>query len=144
MSFEPIGGHDKPDDTQLKLYDMLLDQLQKHTTIFWQFPVALFAADFLAVDKFLRHPKLLFGIFLINLALVYAFHCMVFYQSAIIDATRLAESRLRETNKDFIPQYGGKRYASIVVLCALWFLTFGLLYLSLLRPGHAVYGGKGV
>ena len=132
MSSEPIGGHDKPDETPLKLYAMLLDQFKMHTTIFWQFPIALVAADVFAVDKFLKdHPRLLISVFVINLVFVYALQCMWFYQKAIIDAMKLAESHLRKTNKDFIPEFGARRHAFKVMLGTLWLLTFGLLLLSL-------------
>jgi len=144
MSFEPNGGHDKPNDKQLKLYEMLVDQLQKHTTIFWQFPVALLAANVFAVDKFLlQQPKLLLSLFLMDFALVYTFHWEILHQRAVISATQSAERLLRSTDYyTFIPQFGEKYIkiyklllkvpkGSNVIIWGLWLLTVFVLLLSL-------------
>jgi hypothetical protein len=124
---------EKPDDTQLKLYALLVDQLQKYTTILWQFPTALLAANAFALDKFEAQPWMMFALGAIDGVLAYAFHRLVIQQRAIISATKVAEAILSETTcQAFIPKFttaviGGP----CVIVFTLWTLSAALVVSSL-------------
>ena len=95
----------KPDDNQIKLYTLLVDQIQKYNSIIWQVPTALIAANFFAIDKFISYPPLLLALALFNAVLIYAFYRMVIQQRAIIDAARQSEAELKKTYNAFIPSF---------------------------------------
>ena len=100
-----MTSNPKPDDNQIKLYALLVDQMQKYNSIIWQVPTALIAANFFAIDKFISNPVLLFALTVFNTVLIYAFHRMVTQQRAIIDAARRSETELKETYSTFIPSF---------------------------------------
>ena len=60
-------------DNQIKLYALLVDQLQRYNTIIWQFPTALFAANVLAVDRLANQPLWLLFVALLNLSMIFGF-----------------------------------------------------------------------
>lgn len=92
------------DDNQIKLYILLVDQLQKYNSIIWQIPTALIAANSFAFDKFSQdNPVILLGLAAVNFAIIYAYRRMIVQQSAIIDATRKAEDEIRKVYEVFIP-----------------------------------------
>jgi hypothetical protein len=125
----------KPDDNQLKLYAMLVEQLHKYVTVFWQFPLALLAANFLALDKFLCHPKIMFGVSLVDCVFVFAIRRLVINQRCIITAIRKAEAILSTTGYDaFIPKFGRPKLpAPTVTVWTLWVLAIGLVVFSAIR-----------
>jgi hypothetical protein len=118
----------KFDENKLKLYSLLVDQIQKYNAIIWQVPTALVAANFFALDKFFSNPFLLLMLSIFNGVLIYAYHRMVLQQRAIIDATRKAEDDIKETYPTFIPEFcrAGIRAPSLLVYL-LWVLDFSLL-----------------
>lgn len=128
----------KIDDTQLKLYAMLVDQLQKYTTILWQFPTALLAANAFVLDKFLVQPFMLLAVAITDGVLTYALHRLVIQQRAIIDATKASEAILKEsTYEAFIPKFSTTKVrAPLLIVYVLWTLTTALLVLALIRICH--------
>ena len=101
----------RPDDTQLKVYTMLVDQIQKYNTILWQFPAAVLAANFLALDKFSPRPHILFCVAALDCILAYVFQRLVAQQKAIIKASRNMESVLKLTSyAEFVPNFGSSRF----------------------------------
>ncbi len=113
---------------QIRLYSLLVDQIQKYNTIFWQFPTAIAAVNFLALHNFSLNPYLLFALFLLNSALIYAFTRMVCTQQTIIQVTKKAEQDLLGKNfSSFVPKFDPKPFkAPNVVVCVLWILNFAL------------------
>lgn len=129
---KPAPSGNKPDEMQLKLYDMAVEQLHKYVTVFWQFPLALLAANFLASDKFVRHPKIMFGVSLVDCVFVYAFHRLVKNADVIILACQRAEDFFKTTDYEaFIPKFEPPKFpAPHVTVCALWALAIGLALFS--------------
>lgn len=124
----------KPDDSQLKLYGLLVDQLQKYNSIIWQAPTALVAANILALDRLEAHPLLLLAVSLFNAALILAFYKMVLQQRALIAAARSAEARLRRAWPEFIPTFTpSKIRAPSVFVWTLAILDACLLIYSVLK-----------
>lgn len=102
------NGNDlkEPSETAIKLYSLLVDQIQKHTTVLWQFPVALLAADAFALDKLAEKPLAMFLVGLSNFALAYSFLRLVMQQRCIIDATKLVEKDWQSGfYKTYIPNF---------------------------------------
>lgn len=123
-----------PVDNQLKLYGLLVEQLHKYVTVFWQFPLALLAANFFALDKFLSHPKILFVVSLVDCVLVFAFHRLVLNQRCIIKAIRGAEKDLRASYPKFVPEFGEPMIpAPTVTVLTLLVLAIGLVLFSAIR-----------
>lgn len=128
-------------ETQLKLYATLIDQLQKHTTIVWQYSMAIFLADAYALEKFQNQPYILWSISVISGVMAYAFHRVVIQQYAIIKATQKVEDLfVKNKYEDFIPQFRKNRISApqiIVValygLSALLFIFASLQYIYLLN-----------
>jgi len=118
----------KFDDSKLKLYNLLVDQIQKYNAIIWQAPTALVAANFFALDKFLGNAALLLVLSIFNGVLIYAYHRMVIQQRAVIDATRKAEDDIKKIYPAFIPKFrrAGIRAPSLLVY-SLWVLDLCLL-----------------
>lgn len=116
-----------PDDNQVKLYSVLVDQLQKYNTIIWQIPTAIMAANVLALDKLSSTPAFLLAVSIFNAALIFAFYKMVTQQRAIIDASRSAENELRKIWPAFIPNFKPSKFRSP----GLFVWTLGLLNLCL-------------
>jgi hypothetical protein len=130
-----VPNENKPDDIQLKLYDMLAEQLHRYVTIFWQFPLALLTANFFALDKFLSRPKILLAVSAVDCVLVYAFHRLLINQRCILAAAKRAEETLSGTNyQAFIPKFGpSKLPAPTVTVWSLWTVAIGLAALSVFR-----------
>lgn len=124
----PASGPPEPEKNDLDLYKLLVDQIQKYSTIVWQFPTALFAANTLAVDKFLKSPQLLLALAIADVALVFAFQRLVSHQRTVIDAARKAEAILRQTKvAALIPDFRAPTIrATTVTLIALWAMTGAL------------------
>jgi len=111
---------DNSSEDQIKLYEMLVNQLQRYHSIIWQIPTALLVANIVAIDKFLLHPFFLFCLSLFNYILIYIFHRMIVQQKAIIKATQLAENKLRKQFPDYIPSFPKKKISSTVYFrCSL-------------------------
>jgi hypothetical protein len=118
-------------DNRIKLYNILVEQLQKYNTVIWQIPTALVAANFLAIDKFLSRPFLLFAISIFDAALIYVFQRMLVQQRAIISATQQSEKELREDFRPFIPDFPKKKInAPTIFLATLWILNAALFAYS--------------
>ncbi|HUF63384.1 MAG TPA: hypothetical protein VMN36_15010 [Verrucomicrobiales bacterium] len=99
-----------PHEKQLKLYGKLVDQRQNYTTILWQFPTALLAANAFAIDKFHSQPLILLALGVVDGILAYSFRRLVIQQRSIITATRAAEGILRKTEfSAFIPNFSSAR-----------------------------------
>jgi hypothetical protein len=130
-----MPNENKPDELQLKLYAMLVEQLHKYVTIFWQFPLALLTVNFFALEKFLSHPKILLAVSAVDCVLVYAFHRLLINQRSILAAAKRAEATLSATSYEaFIPKFGpAKRPAPTVTIYALWTFAIGLAGLLLSR-----------
>ncbi|SRR6266542_5352440 len=130
----------KLDDTQVKLYGTLVDQIQKYSTILWQFPTTLLAANAFAFDKFLALPWALLALAVVDGVLTYALYRLVRAQRAIIDASSAVEEMLRKTSySTFIPQFkrGGVRAPPLIVY-TFCLLTAALVVLSFSKLcGHA-------
>lgn len=107
---------------------MLVEQLHRYNTIFWQFPLALGAANLVAIQAYVRTPPLMLVLALISAPLIYALYKMYRTQDAIIRATRKAEEELRKHAPDFIPEFS-PRWASAmpVVVVVLAILDIALL-----------------
>ena len=116
------------EDNHVKLYTVLVDQLQKYTTITWQGPTALIVANLFALDKFCLNPLLLFVLSIFNGVLIYGFHRMIIYQRVIIKATKQAEDELRKTFDKFIPKFSeSKVRAGSLLIWTLWVLDIALV-----------------
>jgi hypothetical protein len=89
----------------IDLYTLLVGQLQNYNGIIWQIPVALVAANFVALDYAQGKPWALLPLAIFNGVMIYAFYKMVVRQSAIIEATRSAERRLALDYGDVIPSF---------------------------------------
>ncbi len=121
----------KPDDNQIKLYTVLVDQLQKYNTIIWQVPIALMAANILALDKLLSKPVFLLAISIFNAALIFAFYKMVTQQRVLIEASRSAENELKKNWLEFIPDFKpSKIRAPRLFVWILSLLNLGLFIYS--------------
>lgn len=116
------------EDSQLKLYGFMIDQLTKYNTIIWQIPTALFAANILVLDKMINRPYVIMAIILFNTSLIFAFYKMIVQQRAIIDSVRKAENVLKVKYQDFIPNFK----ASKIRATWLFVWTLSTLNLSLL------------
>jgi len=123
------------DDIQIKLYGMLVDQLHKYVTVFWQFPLALLVANFLALDKFLTHPKILLAVSVLDGILVYAFQRFVINQRAIIAAIKRAEKIIASTTYEpFVPKFVPVKFpAPFLTVTALWLFVVGIAVFSVAR-----------
>ena len=122
----------KLDDTELKLYTLLVDQVQKYSTIVWQFPTALLAANTFAIDKFLQIPVLLAGLSAADVALVFAFYRLVQHQRTVIESARLAEDKIRLLPiGSYIPKFTPPSLrATTVTLAVLGIMTALLAFYS--------------
>ena len=121
------------DENQIKLYGILVDQLQKYNTIIWQIPTALVAANFLAIDKFHSNSPLLLALSLFNASLIYVFQRMIAQQRAIIKATKSAEAKIKNRYATFIPTFPSKVVpAPKIFLCVIWLLNTVLLLYSVI------------
>jgi len=120
----------EPKSDHLQLYGMLIDQLKTYSNYFWQFPLALVAANSFAIDKFSAHPIILLFLSLLDAVFVYALHRMVSNQKAIIKAAQKAEVELRKTTAaGYLPDFpSGGLSAPTMLVCALGILT-GIFFL---------------
>ena len=100
-----MSENTKPDDSQLKLYGLLVDQLQKYNSLIWQVPTALVAANIFALDKLAGRPFALLAVWLFNAALIFTFYKMVMRQRAVITAAQSAEAQVRQAWPHFIPTF---------------------------------------
>jgi len=125
----------KIDDTQLKLYQLLVDQHQKHATILWQFPTALFAANAFALDKFQAHPWMLLAVAAVDGVLTYAYQRLVIQQRAISKASKAAEALFSESGYDlFIPKFSKARVSgAFLIVFLLWSVATALSVFSLIH-----------
>lgn len=94
-------------DSILKLYEVYSNNLQKYTTIIWQFPTALITVNILAVNFFIDEPCPLLFISVLNFVLIYALFRHVDHQRSIIDSLKKIENKLRKDYKakDMIPNF---------------------------------------
>ena len=93
-------------DNILKLYGIYSNDLQKYSTIIWQFPTALVTVNILAINFFIDKPHFLLFIPLVNFVLLHALFKHVHHQRAIINALRKIEGKLREHyDQDMIPNF---------------------------------------
>jgi hypothetical protein len=123
------------DDRQIKLYELLVDQILRYDAILWQLPTALIIGNLLAIEKFLTSPIPLSALAVFNLGLIFVFGRMVRCQTIITEATRNAEDRLRSRFGDFLPAFAPKHKISSPTFFTyvLWLLELGLIiYIVLL------------
>lgn len=83
----------------LKLYELLLRDLQKFDGVLWQFPLALVSGNFLVVIQYFREPSLKNPIILLGLAvidLLFMFNLLKHLDTrkAIVEATMKTEKYL--------------------------------------------------
>jgi hypothetical protein len=130
-----MNGDPKITDTQLKLYQLLVDQLQKHSTILWQFPTALLAANAFALDKFFMRPWLILVMAAIDGVFAYSYHRMATQLRAVIGATKAAEALLKESGYEiFIPKFRESKISGVSILCLmLWLIAAGLGMYSFIK-----------
>ena len=120
----------------VKLYALLIDQLQRYNSIVWQVPTALVAADVVAFQQLQSWPFAMLGVSLVSAVLSFAYYRMVVQQEAIISATRKAELSLRIGHDAFIPEFQRSAVSArwlIVVALAVFNLGFTLFALRRLR-----------
>jgi len=133
-----MSDEGKPDDIQIKLYSLLVDQLHKYTSVIWQIPAALLAVNTFALDKFSDSGVLLLGLVFFDAALVYTFQCMVARQQEIIEAAQKTEAQFKKTYNALIPEFKkGWLPAPKFMVFVLWSLVVVLLVhaLIVLIPG---------
>lgn len=124
----------RSDDNLIKLYALLLDQLHKYSAIFWQFPLALIAANLFGIDKFQTNPFLLLSLSFFDATLFYAFYAMVVHSRELIAATQYAEGELKKTYGLFIPKFSVRKVkATKVTVISLGVLILGLFVYSVIR-----------
>ena len=115
-------------DNEIKLYNLLVDQLLKYESTIWQIPTALVIGNFLAIEKFLCNPVALSCLALFNLGIIFVFQRMIKAQRVIIHATQNAEGQLRNEFNNFIPNFQEHKIkAPIVFLTILWILELILI-----------------
>jgi hypothetical protein len=124
-----------PEDTLLKFYGMLVDQLHKTSTLLWQLPTALFAANAFALDKFLMQPWIVLGLSLFDFAMVYACCRVRVTQSALIPAIKEIEKELLNSSlKNFVPDFKqrkGELSAPDTIVALLALMSAALFVYSL-------------
>ena len=128
-----------PDESEpaddIKLYALLVDQVQRYNSIFWQAPAALLAANVISLGALTAKPAFLLGLTVFNLVFIFAFHKLVFTQRFLIKATKSAENRLRNRFPDFIPTFEDHALpirAPGMLVGMLFFLNFWLLSYALI------------
>lgn len=121
-------------DNILKLYEIYSSNLQKYNTIIWQFPTALVSVNILAINFFIDKPYLLLFIPLVNFVLLHALFKHVYNQSAIINALKEIENKLRKHyDQKIIPNFEVKnRILKIrsALLLSYSFLILNIMFLS--------------
>lgn len=126
-----MNNKDKELENKIKLYNLLVDQIQKYNTILWQFPALLSAANFVILPQLLKYPVLLVALPILNFPLIYAFRRMIGRQQTIILCTKEVEKDLRRSYKkyiNYIPDF--KAYGLPAPQLFFWtFLIFDLLLL---------------
>jgi hypothetical protein len=122
-------------DIQLKLYQLLVNQLQKHATILWQLPTALLAANAFALDKCHEHPWLVLAVAVFNGVLAHAYRRVVIQLYAITKATKAAEALFSESGYGvFIPEFSkGKVGGGLLISIMLWTIAVGLGLFSVIK-----------
>jgi hypothetical protein len=135
---EEVKSEGKLTDIRLRMYGLLVDQLQKYNSIIWQAPTALVVANILALEKLVGHPILLLCVWIFNWAFIIAFYRTVTRQKTIITTTRRAESALRQEQgfSDFIPDFGTSSTWSIG---APRLLALILIFVNALPLIHCVF-----
>lgn len=116
-------------DEQLRLYSLLIDQIQKYNSIVWQIPTALLVADVLALQQLEARPVALVGVAVVSSALTFAYYRMAVAQGTIIDAARNAEAVLRKEHAGFVPTFIPTRLSArwaMVVALAIFNVGFSV------------------
>ena len=144
-------------DAEIKLYATLVDQVQRYNSIFWQAPVALFAANVLSLAHLQTKPAFLLAAALFNAAFLFAFYRLVLTQRALIKTTKTAEATLRQRFPECIPTFDAHAVpvrAPIALLSLLAFLNLCLaMYAAAalyrtggnpVEPSHRLLNGAGL
>ncbi len=105
-------------DREIKLYELIVDQLHRYGSIIWQLPTALVAANLLAFQHASHLPLVLIGIALFNGAMIYVLHRMTTQQRALIEAARNAEAALGVHYPGFVPSFARAGVSAPRVLLA--------------------------
>ena len=95
-------------EVNLKLYEIYLNDLQKYSTIIWQFPTALVTVNVLAINFLIDKPHVLIFIPIVNSVLIHAVFKHVHHQKAIIEAIKRIERKLKdhdEIDEKVIPDF---------------------------------------
>ena len=116
-------------DRQIKLYGVIVDQLHRCTSILWQAPIVLVAANVLALDRLYERPWAVLALGLFDAAFIFGLHKIVLRQRSLVVARRRAENMLGDEGlADFVPKFEASRLsAPRVMLIALWLLDGDLL-----------------
>ena len=122
-----------PIDEQIRLYSLLVDQLQRYNSLIWQIPTGLLVANVLAIDKFQFNSCFLFCLSVFNYVLIYIFHRMLVQQEAIKKATQLAEKKLKKLFPDYIAEFPQKHISSTV------YFRFILVILNTILLAFSIY-----
>ncbi len=125
-------------ENKIQLYSLLINQIQKYNTIFWQFPTILSVANLVSIVQLKDYPPLLLGLSLLNLPLIFAFYKMRVRQKTIINRAKAAEKDLLSYREysEYIPEFSeAKPEAPKIVLLTLSIMDIILLVYSITRIG---------
>jgi hypothetical protein len=127
--------HDSELNTEIRLYSLLIDQLQKYNSILWQAPAALFTANLLALGgKLLDQPSTAIAVAIFNGAFILALYRIVRAQETLIKTMRASEKALRNTDfQTYVPNFEESRFYSVTIFLVVMAL------LDLLMLGHAIF-----
>jgi hypothetical protein len=114
-------------ETELKLYSILVKQFQGYQSLIWQIPTALLVANFFVLEKFYNKSIPLIAL-LFNFGLIFVFQRMIINQHLIMMSLRSAEKKIRDNFPDFIFPFKKKKRsnASLIFLFIMWALEIGL------------------
>jgi len=120
-------------ENEIKLYNILVDQLLRYQSTLWQIPIALLVANFIVISNFIGNPHPLIALLLFNFGMILIMHRMIKHQRKIIEATNKAEEKLKENYQNFLPKFKKHKlkapYIFIVILYLLE-LSFFLYILT--------------
>jgi hypothetical protein len=79
-------------ETELKLYSILVKQFQGYQSLIWQIPTALLVANFFVLEKFYNKSIPLIAL-LFNFGLIFVFQRMIINQHLIMMSLRSAKKK---------------------------------------------------
>lgn len=121
-------------DEQVRLYSLLVDQIQRYNSIVWQVPTGLVAADVVALQQLNDRPLAMFGVALVSGTLTFAYYRMVVSQGILIRAARAAEAQLRDQYVGFVPNFPNAPVSSRwLIVAALVLFNVGLVIYAVMQ-----------